>query len=301
MILTGDPINAALQPSIFDISNGKNLTVYEYTRYINLTDGYIYYVTGSANLVFNGVIHYDYENKITSATNTFENLVSIETSQVLKNWLDTTGIENFIINDGNGYVGLFNSQSDYNPQNANIFHYKGKTINSVMTPFIVSDTNQIPTTPSNSVLYFMSNSWTDANNNVLPCYNAMQVIPNLEGKYLAVEVKETKDHSYPKVKNGQSYVWQEDEIDLYLINGNVNDAMVLKEQVNNIQGLGINEARIPWVQSNETQPSSLIKTNERKASFTCNYWIATDLTTPIVQQNIESASSTSNYNYLRRF
>lgn len=270
-----------LGASVAVMSQGARYTVRP-AQMVRAADGYVYWVVSqqAQPLEITAAVAFDYRLDNAAERNIVHTDITLSTATDLQAlYASQSDVQHMLVCDASqARVGLFAIQTAYNPANAAMYHYRGTAIDSMLQQYIVDSTDNLPIIPATSMVYWARLSVSDSQGNPVPIYAAYALPYLSSGKYMAVDVGETRQYSQLMQHGDNVVVWQEDEVVLYLINCTQQDAMtigayLLAGMTNLELPLAVNGGRFGWTQSQEIQPETTLKYNVRSCAITCNYWL----------------------------
>lgn len=283
-----------LGASVAVMSQGARYTV-QPAQMVRAGDGYVYWVVSqqAPPLEITAAVAFDYRLDNGAERNIVHTDITLSTATDLQAlYASQSAVQHMLVCDASqARVGLFALQTAYNPANAAMYHYRGTAIDSMLQQYIVDSAENLPSIPATSMVYWAGLSVSDAQGANVPVY-ASYALPYLSaGKYMAVDIAETRQYSQIQQQGDNIVVWQADEVVVSLINCTQQDAMTIGSDLTagmvNLQlPFAVNGGRFGWNQSQEIQPETTLKYNVRSCGLTCNYW----LTLPRTSDTITSSS-----------
>lgn len=283
-----------LGASVAVMSQGARYTVRP-AQMVRAADGYVYWVVSqqAQPLEITAAVAFDYRLDNGAERNIVHTDITLSTATDMQAlYASQSAVQHMLVCDAaQARVGLFALQTAYNPANAAMYHYRGTAIDSMLQQYILDSTDNLPIIPATSMVYWSGLSVADAQGATVPVY-ASYALPYLSsGKYMAVDIGDTRQYSQIQQQGDNIVVWQADEVVVSLINCTQQDAMTIGSDLTagmvNLQlPFAVNGGRFGWTQSQEIQPETTLKYNVRSCAITCNYW----LTLPRTSGTITSSS-----------
>lgn len=282
-----------LGASVAVMSQGARYTV-QPAQMVRASDGYVYWVMSQGNTQeITAAVYFDYRLDNGADRNIVHTDITLSTATDIQAlYRSQSAVQHMVVCDSSqARVGLFALQTAYNPANAAMYHYRGTAIDSMLQQYIVDSPDNLPIIPATSMVYWSGLSVADAHGSTVPVY-AAYALPYLSaGKYMGVDIAETRPYSQMQQHGDNMVVWQADDVVVSLINCTQQDAMTIGADLTagmiNLQlPFGVNGGRFGWNQSQEIQPETTLKYNIRSCGLTCNYW----LTLPRTSGTITSSS-----------
>ena len=283
-----------LGASVAVMSQGARYTVRP-AQMVRAADGYVYWVVSqqAQPLEITAAVAFDYRLDNGAERNIVHTDITLSTATDLQAlYASQSDVQHMLVCDASqARVGLFAIQTAYNPANAAMYHYRGTAIDSMLQQYIVDSTDNLPTIPATSMVYWAGLSVSDSQGNPVPIYAAYALPYLSSGKYMAVDVSDTRQYSQMQQHGDKVVVWQADEVVLSLINCTMDDSLtvsadLLDGMINLQLPFALNSARFAWSQSQDIQSETTLKYNVRSCAVTCNYW----LQLPRTSGNITSSS-----------
>lgn len=283
-----------LGASVAVMSQGARYTV-QPAQMVRAADGYVYWVVSqqAQPLEITASVAFDYRLDNGAERNIVHTDITLSTSTNMQAlFASQSAVQHMLVCDASqARVGLFALQTAYNPANAAMYHYRGTAIDSMLQQYIVASTDDLPIIPATSMVYWAGLSVSDAQGETVPVYAAYALPYLSSGKYMAVDIGDTRQYSQMQQQGDNIVVWQADEVVVSLVNCTQQDAMTIGADLTagmvNLQlPLAVNGGRFGWNQSQEIQPETTLKYNVRSCAITCNYW----LTVPRTSGTITSSS-----------
>ena len=283
-----------LGASVAVMSQGARYTV-QPAQMVRAGDGYVYWVVSqqAQPLEITAAVAFDYRLDNGAERNIVHTDITLSTATDLQAlYASQSAVQHMLVCDASqARVGLFALQTAYNPANAAMYHYRGTAIDSMLQQYIVDSSENLPSIPATSMVYWAGLSVSDAQGATVPVYAAYALPYLSSGKYMAVDIAETRQYSQIQQQGDNMVVWQADEVVVSLINCTQQDAMTIGSDLTagmvNLQlPFAVNGGRFGWNQSQEIQPETTLKYNVRSCGLTCNYW----LTLPRTSDTITSSS-----------
>ena len=287
-------MHGILGASVAVISQGARYTVRP-AQMVRAADGYVYWVVSqqAQPMEITAAVAFDYRLDNGAERNIVHTDITLSTSTDLQAlYASQSDVQHMLVCDASqARVGLFALQTAYNPANAAMYHYRGTAIDSMLQQYIVDSSENLPSIPATSMVYWAGLSVSDAQGATVPVYAAYALPYLSSGKYMAVDISETRQYSQIQQQGDNMVVWQADEVVVSLINCTQQDAMTIGYDLTagmvNLQlPFAVNGGRFGWNQSQEIQPETTLKYNVRSCGLTCNYW----LTLPRTSDTITSSS-----------
>ena len=291
-----------LGASVAVMSQGARYTVRP-AQMVRAADGYVYWVMSqqAQPLEITAAVAFEYRLDNGADRNIVHTDITLSTATNLQAlYASQSAVQHMVVCDASqARVGLFSLQTAYNPANAAMYHYRGTAIDSMLQQYIVDSAEDLPIIPATSMVYWAGLSVADAQGATVSVYAAYALPYLSSGKYMAVDVSDTRQYSQMQQQGDNIVVWQADDVVVSLVNCTMDDALTvsadLLEGMINLQlPFAVNGGRFAWSQSQEIQPETTIKYNVRSCAVTCNYWLQLPRTSGTITSSTISSTEVTN-------